>query len=331
MSKVVKPALLIFKFQCFGGLNSSPGKNVSYSLTDCHGRGWELNLYPGGGFGSIPGNIALSIGGVSTLQLKKYTFTLAIRNSSGDVVCELELDGSSSKEILLEKCRNVMDRSQILDKEENILINGALHVDMLVQTKSQKTDLPQPSNPLASKILALCETGTDSDISFTVQNEVINAHHFILKLNAPVLAEFFQNSTTLTINDTPADVFRVALSYVYGNCEIEDATMVNFGTDLITVADKYELLELKETVENALVRNCVVSKSNVSEYILFATSKNCPMLKEYAVSFFMLNAQDVLKSDSSLQLRESAEILTELMIAMGNKFNQVAIKDSKKS
>ena len=173
--------------------------------------------------------------------------------------------------------------------------------------------------------------GTDSDISFTVQNEVINAHHFILKLNAPVLAEFFQNSTTLTINDTPADVFRVALSYVYGNCEIADATMVNFGKDLITVADKYELLELKETVENALVRNCVVSKSNVSEYILFADSKNCPMLKEYAVSFFMLNAQDVLKSDSSLQLRESAEILTELIIAMGNKFNQVAIEDTKKS
>ena len=160
MSKVVKPALLNFKFKHFESLNSSPGKYNHATLTDCHGRKWHLNLYPGGILGSIPGNIALDIGGVSTPQLKKYTFTLAIRNSSGDVVCELELDGSSSKEILLEKCRNVMDRSQILDKEENILINGALHVDMLVQTKSQETDLPQPSNPLASKILALCETGT---------------------------------------------------------------------------------------------------------------------------------------------------------------------------
>ena len=260
MSKVVKPALLNFKFKHFESLNSSPGKYNHASLTDCHGRKWHLNLYPGGILGSIPGNIALDIGGVSTPQLKKYTFTLAIRNSSGDVVCELELDGSSSKEI------DVMDRSQILDKEENILINGAFHVDMLVQTKSPKSYLSQSSNPLSMKILALCESGTDSDVSFTVQNEVINAHHFILKLNAPVLAEFFQNSTTLTINDTPADVFRVALSYVYGNCEIEDATMVNFGKDLITVADKYELLELKETVENALVRNCVVSKSNVSDY-----------------------------------------------------------------
>eukprot|EP00956_Cyclotella_meneghiniana_P037971 scaffold147162_cov74-Cyclotella_meneghiniana.AAC.9 len=320
MSKVVKPALLNFKFKHFESLNSSPGKYNHASLTDCHGRKWHLNLYPGGILGSIPGNIALDIGGVSTPQLKKYTFTLAIRNSSGDVVCELELDGSSSKEI------DVMDRSQILDKEENILINGALHVDMKLIFRN----LPILLQARFLHYVKLAP-GTDSDISFTVQNEVINAHHFILKLNAPVLAEFFQNSTTLTINDTPADVFRVALSYVYGNCKLDDATMVKFGKDLITIADKYELLELKETVENALVRNCVVSKSNVSDYILFAASKNCPMLKEYAVSFFMLNAQDVLKSDSSLQLRESAEILTELMIAMGNKFNQVVIEDTQKS
>ena len=98
--------------------------------------------------------------------------------------------------------------------------------------------------------------------------------------------------------------------------------MVKFGKDLITVTDKYELLQLNEIVEHALVHNFLIIKTNVSDYILFAAANNCPMLMlkeyEYAVSFFMLNAQDVLKSESQLQLRESTNILTELMIAMGN-------------
>lgn len=320
--QLIKPALLNFKFENFELLipSSEPFEEL---LTDSHGRDWYLYLYIGGDY------VSLSIDGdYFYARTEKYTLTLTIRSSSGDqdVVWELE----HLYDNITERFDSNLTRSQIVDKDEGILINGALHVDLLIQTKPILRSYLYPPNPLANKILALCESATDSDVSFSVQNEVIKAHSLILKLNAPVLAEFFQNNTTLIINDAPADVFKVALSYVYGNCELDDATMVKFGKDLITVADKYELLQLKEIVEHALVRNCVIRKTNVSDYILFAAAKNCPMLKEYAVSFFVLNAQDVLKSESSLQLRESVDILTELMIAMGNELIQVTNTCAKK-
>jgi hypothetical protein len=102
--------------------------------------------------------------------------------------------------------------------------------------------------------------------------------------------------------------------------------MLKWGKDLISFADKYELVELKDTEEDALVRNCVVDKTNVSDYILFSTSKNCPKLKEYALSIYMLTAHDVLKSEESKQLRESTELLIELSTAMSLEKNTVAFK-----
>jgi hypothetical protein len=47
-----------------------------------------------------------------------------------------------------------------------------------------------------------------------------------------------------------------------------------------------------------------------------AYSKNCALLKEYAVSYFILHAKAVLKSEHSVQLRATTELLTELMAAM---------------
>jgi hypothetical protein len=42
-------------------------------------------------------------------------------------------------------------------------------------------------------------------------------------------------------------------------------------------------------VENILVQECVMTQENASDYILlFADAQSCPLLKEYAVSFFLL-------------------------------------------
>jgi hypothetical protein len=61
----------------------------------------------------------------------------------------------------------------------------------------------------------------------------------------------------------------------------------------------------------------VITKKNVSEYIVFADSKCCPLLKEYALSYFVLHYKDVLKSEHSKMLCESAELLKEIIVLMG--------------
>jgi hypothetical protein len=87
---------------------------------------------------------------------------------------------------------------------------------------------------------------------------------------------------------------------------------------LINAANKYDLVALKMAVENILVQECVITKENVSEYIVFADSKCCPLLKEYALSYFVLHCKDVLKSEDSKILRESGELLSEIIILTGS-------------
>ena len=67
-------------------------------------------------------------------------------------------------------------------------------------------------------------------------------------------------------------------------------------------------------VENVLVRERIVTKENVADYILFADAQSCPLLKEYAISYFLLYHREVLKSEQSKRLREYGELLSEIMI-----------------
>jgi hypothetical protein len=66
-------------------------------------------------------------------------------------------------------------------------------------------------------------------------------------------------------------------------------------------------------VENILVQECVITKKNVSEYILFADSKCCPLLKEYALSYFLLHYKELFESDDSQILRDYGKLLSELV------------------
>ena len=118
--------------------------------------------------------------------------SLRIRNSSGDVVWELEqLDYEN-----IARFDSNLNRSQIVDKDECILINGALHVDLLIQPKPNLRSYRYPPNPLANKILALHTRALLIPMSCSLYKMMLSKLTPSL-LNAPVLAEFFQNSTTI--------------------------------------------------------------------------------------------------------------------------------------
>jgi hypothetical protein len=85
---------------------------------------------------------------------------------------------------------------------------------------------------------------------------------------------------------------------------------------LIGAANKYELIRLKMAVENLLVQERIINKVNVSDYILFADAQSCALLKEYAISFLLLHSSEVLKSEHSKRLRESGEVLSEIVILL---------------
>ena len=88
--------------------------------------------------------------------------------------------------------------------------------------------------------------------------------------------------------------------------------MVN-GRSIIEAADRFGIIPLKMAVESGLVRNLVINRYNVTEYLIFAESKTCSFLKEAAMSFFVARATDLLNSETREKLSESPDLLIELM------------------
>lgn len=124
-------------------------------------------------------------------------------------------------------------------------------------------------------------------------------------------------------------VFQLVLAFVYAEQNPSDKEMLEHGKALIDAANKYELVDLKMAVQHVLVRERIINTTNVSDYILFADAKSCPLLKEYAVTFFLLNAEDVLKSEHSKCLKDSSELLAEmLLLVAGSNGGTLTVKDT---
>ncbi len=65
-----------------------------------------------------------------------------------------------------------------------------------------------------------------------------------------------------------------------------------------------------------MVESLVADKTNVVEWLVLAHSKNCALLKEYALSYAATLPEDLVNSMSFRELSESPELMTELMMEM---------------
>ena len=72
-------------------------------------------------------------------------------------------------------------------------------------------------------------------------------------------------------------------------------------------------------VETELVRNLVITAKNVTDYLIFAESKTCSLLKEVALSCFVARATDLLNSGTQEKLSESPNLMVELMKEMSKR------------
>jgi hypothetical protein len=170
-------------------------------------------------------------------------------------------------------------------------------------------------------MLELLESENAADISFKVGDKTLKAHSLIITANAPILSSCCNkegNSPTV-IDDTNAEVFTSILKYIYAERVPPKEFIVKQGKELIDAANKYGLVGLKISVENVLVQERILDIENVADYLLFADAMSCPLLKEYAISFFLLHTRDVLNSEHSKKLLESTDLLKELIVLATDK------------
>jgi len=326
-------------------------------VDDCQnevdGRGamWQLQLQPspleerpGGitiGTDIVTGYFALTPShgqpeGVERLVTAKVT--LVVRNQLGDAVYEYDITSKvydSSKGSYVE-----FDDFVKWSALKEMLIDGALILDAIVQYQEPKRKSFLPNNPFKGNMLKLLDCEEDKDVFFNVGGEIIGAHKLILKANSSVLATLCTGGSSrespIHIKDTKPKVFRCILLYIYGGNCYNVLTGNNFvlkhgnGKEIIDACNRYDVVGLKLKTEAVLVHNCggeeKINVENVAEWVQFADAKTCPLLKEFALSYFVARYGEVLKTQAYANLKQCPRLMEEVMTAV---YNTTLYKDKR--
>ena len=163
------------------------------------------------------------------------------------------------------------------------------------------------------------------------------AHILILQTCAPKLADLCgprndeEDFIEASLTDVKPEVFRLMLSYVYGNkVSVED--FKSHGKDLIDASDKYEIVNLKLEAEAQYVKSTTISLENLMDNLLYAHAKNCALLKEAAMDFIAANQEQVLEKE--LLRKAPSGLYQDLLAATfrgkkkcseGNKFSTMGV------
>ena len=328
----LKHSVVKFKFEDFESLSTDQDVEVcSEQVTDSHGNTWMLDIYPGGRnrddtSSDVMVYMTLFNMGINDVCAQA---TFIVRNSRGKMNKEqpiishtFDADGGSGW-----GC-DIIKRSDIIDKENNILLDGALLVDVHLQFQPEPKSLTVPPSPLSTNMLKLLYDSESADVKFKVKRTVITAHKCILKANAPILYDFCKGckeGEKIKIDNISPAIFKIILRHVYGG-EIpgKDTIMCDIGNDcigkdIIDAADRFGIVSLKLAVETVLVENLVLDNENFADWLLFAESKTCALMKEAVIAYFVSRSTDLLNSKAWEALSESPKLMSELMKEMSKR------------
>lgn len=247
----------------------------------------------------------------------------------------------------------ILDRSSRLLNYDSY--GGTLTVLVKVQLfEDRSVESFLPRNNMNAKLLRLLEeansttrnryhdnqcTTNTADVTFNVDGETIRAHKLVLKMSAPTLAVLCEDAdeeTTIPIVGVRFEIFQCMLRYAYGddipdelwkptnnitsteeyrNNSNNNILSSSPAMELLDAANRFGVVGLKILAESK-VQQHNISIETASDLILYADAKNCPLLKEKAMDYFVLHAEEIRKSPSFERIEESTHIMVELMDAL---------------
>lgn len=137
----------------------------------------------------------------------------------------------------------------------------------------------------------------DDDEAEAAPPQIFHSHRFILEECAPSLADLCDpeencdsSHAIVPIDGMDPEVFHRLLYHVYGG-KITDWT--GCAKDMVEVAEKYNLPQLKLEAEDAYAQNAVISMDNLLYHILYADTRKCASLKDRVIDFIIDNEEEV--------------------------------------
>ena len=203
--------------------------------------------------------------------------------------------------------------TKVVISMELVYIDGPLEVITINELK--------PNPELSNKLGALLDSGKLSDVTFEINGEEISAHRAILAAMSDTFSAMFEHDLLekktgrVVITDCETDVFKALLRFIYtGN----EPTWKNndFAMQLMMVADKYSLTELRRTCLGQLLRS--LNPENAIPTFLAVETLGLQFGEEVVFTFLRENSRLVLASDSWKQFlennpRKAAEILVKVL------------------
>ena len=324
-----------FDVQNFKDLPTTKDHYVKTPEFSCNGHQWYLLFYPGGEEDADEGYVSISLihhseGSIAANYEVMIIDKFGEKEKSRQYINDFEGDGYC--------CPNFIKHSDILDESKNILdSDGTLTV--AVSIEEEPSDVFVPKNPLNKLIQGIFLDESTADVCFEVissadakkgrkkkakASDLFHAHHHILKMGAPMLADLFDLNdsdgklATVTITDVKPDIFRHILYYVYGGSVPEEELKVH-AKAIIDAADKYSIVNLKLEAEASYVKSTVITMDNAMDNLLYADAKNCPLLKEAVMNFLAANHYEASEKISFNDV--PGHLMKDLLVAFGSNSN----------
>jgi hypothetical protein len=308
----VQKVTTAIRFDDFAGLPAECGFDYESATFWSLGHEWYLDVYPGGL------NEESSERGMISVFLNPES------NEGIEIKYALQVDGFAEmelKSVIQPGCvagRN-FERSEIMKN----LVNGALLINVHIApvdpstTKSIQVLPENPSRNILQEKMFMDEEFADVVFEVGVQqfkNDDATkkakispvrfpAHRLVLcKSSSSTLAELCRSvgdktTSPIHIPDVSPDVFRHLLFHLYGG-KVADDDMKSHAKEILDVADRFGVVDLKLVAEASVVETTVFTMDNLMDLLLYADSKNCALLKEAAIDFILENMGEVGKKIS---------------------------------
>jgi hypothetical protein len=307
----------------FANLSTARGEFVDSPEFMLLGNEWRLAIYPGGKDEAAEGMVTVSLCNRSSKSID-IDFGFSVNDGNGrQVAYQQSPDPVNFAPLGVVNSAwgfNVAERTTLL----SLLINGTLVIEIRMKLATPTKVVPPPfipENPFVKNIQRMITDENFGDISFAVGGQqkknnaeknakttpvMFHAHRDILsECSTGVLADICRSSvmslSPIEITNVSPKVFRHLLYSAYG-IKVSDDDMKLQSKEIIDAANRYGVVNLKLEAEARFVRDTTFTMENVVEYLLYADSMNCALLKEAAMDFLLENSDEVAEKLSFNEL-----------------------------
>jgi len=176
-------------------------------------------------------------------------------------------------------------------------------------------DTPGHQSLLRNDYAELFASEQHADVTFMFQGQEIKAHKAVLVARCLYFKRMFETQMTegdsgaIEVPDVRPEIFRAMLKYLYAG-EMPGYSGQD-AMDLVVVADKYGVDELKKQGESVLCSQ--LRKENVIESLVFADMHNCPDLMVQATIVFKMHVEELKKGEKWNDLMTNPELPLKLL------------------